>query len=311
METFALIGMWLVFALLLIYTVIAWLNRGLENYTSAIRKTWYVIFIFGSLVFISDNPSLLFTNWNNYLIVLFIFVIVDSLVFLNLYVSTLGGHQLESVKVQVGVTQEELEENNRKTGHIPDILTAFDFPINTLDKDEYIFHLGEILNKYAQRENLVIDLLPYETKEEKESILEGLGRNKKRAERFLSQQNSILLEKDHLGLYPYHILKRFYVVQVQTANEGNKISKIDGLVINTLIITFSLAVSEYLNDSVEVMSENVSGFTGNKKVIDKPTKRATATIPQITESSHSTRMREKNRRIVSTLKKEHQEKFRF
>lgn len=269
-----------------------------------------MIFIFGSLVFISDNPSLLFTNWNNYLIVLFIFVIIDSLVFLNLYVSTLGGHQLESVKVQVGVTQEELEENNRKTGHIPDILTSFNFPINTLDTDEYIFQLGEILNKYAQRENLVIDLLPYETEEEKESIFEGLGRNKKRAERFLSQQHSILLEKDHLGLYPYHILKRFYVVQVQTVNEGNKISKIDGLVINTLIITFSLTVNAYHNDSVEVMS-NPEKVTGNKKVIDKPTKRATATIPQITESSHSIRMREKNRRIVSTLKKEHRKKFRF
>lgn len=186
----------------------------------------------------------MFTDWKDYLIILVVFIIIDSLLFLELHFTKLGGQELKSAKVQVGVTQEVLDSAERKTGLVPSILISFEFMSYNKDKEEYIFQLAELLKRYATAENLMIDLLPYGTKEEQEEILDNLGRSKNRAKRFLSQQSSLTLPKDNLALYPFRLLDYNYVVQIQTIGEDDKVTKVDGTAITTLIVAYNLTVNE-------------------------------------------------------------------
>lgn len=246
------IGVWAVFISLCVYVFLSGKGGKLEDYTGLVRKYWYLILIFGFLVFITKNgPATLFTDWKNYLIVLVVFIVIDSLVFLELHFTKLGGQELKRVKVQVGITQEELDSVERKFGLIPIVLTNFEFMLYNLDKDFYITQLEEFLNGYAAEENLTIDLLPYGTDDEKERVLHDLGKSRDRAKRFLMQQRSIDLERETLTLYPFTIYDYDYVVQIQSKDEDNKITEVDGTVITTLIMTYDLTVSKNNNKGGE------------------------------------------------------------
>lgn len=61
------------------------------------------------------------------------------------------------------------------------------------------------------------------------------------------------------------------------------------------------------------MSERIkSKKTGVEvEVKDKPTKRATVTIPIITDSNSAIRLRKKNRKIVESLKNNNKKMFTF
>lgn len=224
----------------------------LEDYTGVVRKYWYLILILGFLVFITKNDiGTLFTHWKAYLIVLVVFIIIDSLLFLELHFTKIGGQELKSAKVQVGVTQVELESVERKVGLIPVVLTKFEFLLYTLDRELYVSQLEGFLNNYASEEGLIIDLLPYQTEDEKSRVLDNLGRSQDRAKRFLMQNRSINLEKETLVLYPFRLYDHDYVVQIQTKNADSKVTDIDGTVITTLIMTYDLTVVKSNKESGE------------------------------------------------------------
>ncbi|SDZ68229.1 Toxin SpoIISA, type II toxin-antitoxin system [Evansella caseinilytica] len=176
------------------------------------------------------------------LILLIVFVIIDSLFFLNLYISKLGGQELQSTITQVGVTQKELDATRRKMAHVPQILICFNFPLYNVSKDAYIDNMERLLKEYAQKESLVIDLIPFGTKKEREAFLDTMGTNKDKVRRFLRHKNSFTSSKDNLALYPFEILDYPYVVQVQTTDDKLKITEDDGNAITTLIIAYCLAI---------------------------------------------------------------------
>jgi len=249
LEHVVMVGIWLIFILLCVYTFLSWKNEEFEKHTSTIRKSWYLIFVLGCLIFLTKEPATIFTDWKNYVIVLVAFIVIDSLLFLNLYVSKLGGQELNSAKFQVGVTQEQLDAAIIKTNHIPNILISFDFPIYNVDKEEYLYQLEQLLKRYGSLENLIIDVIPYGTTEEQEYLLENMGNLRNKVKRFLSQQNSLTSAKDQLALYPFTILDYPYVVQVQTIGENDRVTEVDGNAITTLIIAYNLAVNENINES--------------------------------------------------------------
>lgn len=101
-----IVGIWIVFALLCLYVYFSGKEGRLEDYTGVVGKYWYLILILGFLVFITKNDiGTLFTHWKAYLIVLVVFIIIDSLLFLELHFTKIGGQALKSAKVQVGVTE--------------------------------------------------------------------------------------------------------------------------------------------------------------------------------------------------------------
>lgn len=251
MESFVIAGIWIIFIFLCIYTFLSWKNEEFDKHTSTIRKLWYLIFVLGCLIFLTKEPTTIFTDWNNYLVVLVAFIVIDSLLFLNLYVSKLGGQELNSAKFQVGITQEQLDAAITKTNHVPNILISFEFPMYNVDKVDYIYQLEQLLKRYGFQENLVIDIIPYGTPEEQEYLLENMGNLRNKVKRFLSQQNSLTSSKDNVALYPFTILDYPYVVQVQTIGENDRVTEIDGNAITTLVIAYNLAVNENIKESGE------------------------------------------------------------
>nr|WP_180994142.1 type II toxin-antitoxin system SpoIISA family toxin [Bacillus sp. Marseille-P3661] len=138
MEVFIIIGLWFVFALLALYTFLSWKNPDIVKERDTIRKTWYLIFVLGCLIYLSNEPNSLFTDLKNYLIVLVSFISVDSLVFFNLYFSKLGGHELKMTEKQIDATQRYLDLTNNKIGNMQIVLNTYEYPSYTRSKEEYV-----------------------------------------------------------------------------------------------------------------------------------------------------------------------------
>lgn len=252
MSLFFIIGTWFVFILLCFFVFISGSEGKLDVYTNVFRKIWYLIFIFGFLVYITKNGvDLLFYDWEKFLIILVVFIVIDALLFLELHFIKLGGQELKSARVQVGVTQEELDAAERKAERVANILISFEFIMYNLDNKKYITQLERLLSRYAKEENLVVDLLPFETIMEQEKVLANLAKERSKVSNFLSKHNSISLRSDSLALYPFKLLNYGYVVRLQTLDDDDKITKVDGTVITTLIVAYNLTVNDNTRESGE------------------------------------------------------------
>lgn len=257
MLTFFRIIIWVIFLLLCVYVYLSSTKNDFDDkYTYSIRKFWYLIYILGSLVMLTNNPETLFTHWERYLIALVVFIVIDSLLFLNLYVSKLGGQELQKTKKQIGVTQEKYDEAIQKSNNIPKTLHSFDFPMYNSNEEEYIYHLERLLKVYGDSENLIIDLIPYRNSNEQEELLEVMGKLKDKVKRILKYEKAFISSKDNLALYQFNILEESYIVQVQTEKDEDIIMEIDGNAITTMVIAYTLTVDIETKESGEVYDNN-------------------------------------------------------
>lgn len=64
---------------------VAFRSEG-QRKMSAIRKTWYLLFVLGAMVYWTYEPTSLFTHWERYLIVAVSFALIDAFIFLSAYV---------------------------------------------------------------------------------------------------------------------------------------------------------------------------------------------------------------------------------
>lgn len=238
--------MWVVFLLLMVYTYLSWKKEEMVKNRDTIRKVWYLIFVFGCLVYLSKEPHSLFSDWKSYLTALVGFIVIDSLVFLNLYFAKIGGHELKITEKQVDATQWYLDLTNNKVANMEKVLNTYEYPSYTRSKDEYIKELDKFFNKYAELEFLNVDVLPYRTEEEKEIVLNGTPKAK--VERLLNHRDTFYSSKDSLMLMPLWVLNEDYVAKVTTLREDVEINDIDTNVINMLLIVYTLAV-KVNNDS--------------------------------------------------------------
>lgn len=202
----------------------------------------------GCLIYISKHPNSLFTSWINFLIIFVAFIIVDSMVFLNLYFSKLGGHELQQTEQAVSLTQESLDETKRKMANMSTVLNSYAFPEYNESEEEYIQDFEDLLNTYAFKESLTIDLLPYQTEEERDLVLEDT--QKKKVKRVLNLRRTFYNPKDSLMLHPLEIIGKDYVAKVTTQAE-NKVTEVDAQVINIFLVVYSLTVKDISNQGGE------------------------------------------------------------
>jgi len=244
LKIFFIYATWVVFALLVAYTYLSWKKPLLvEKHNRTARKAWYLIFVMGCLVYISKHPNSLFTDWKNYLVLFVAFIIVDSMVFLNLYFSKLGGNELQTEQA-VSETQESLDETKRKMENMSTVLNSYAFPEYNDTEEEYIQDFEDLLNMYAASESLVVDLLPFQTNEEQEAVLEDTP--KKKVSRLLKLRRTFYDSKDNLMLHPLVIIGKDYVAKVTTQG-NNKVTDVDAQVINILLVVYSLTVKDRIN----------------------------------------------------------------
>jgi stage II sporulation protein SA len=235
-----ILGSWVVFILLIIYTVLSGLDKEIIKDTDTIRKVWYLFFLFGCLVYMTFNPSSLFVEWKNYLITLIGFVIIDSLLFLNLYFSKFGGHELNSTKKQIDITEMHLDLTKYKIYNMEKVLNLYDYPSYTSNRDEYVQELENFFNEYAKLEQLYVDLLPYNTNAERDFINKEVPRAK--VERKLKLRETYYSPNDKYMVVPLWILEEDYVAKVSTLSEDVKVYDIDVNVINMMLMVYILAI---------------------------------------------------------------------
>ncbi|GGH87941.1 stage II sporulation protein SA [Pullulanibacillus pueri] len=246
METFFIIAMWLVFILLALYILFSWIRPNwIKNHNSTLRKTWYLLFILGCLIYISAEPQSVFSHWEEFLTIFIAFIIVDSMVFLNLYFSKIGGQQLDRTEQAVSLTQESLDETKRKMEMMSNVLNSFAFPEYNESEEEYVQDFEDFLNQYAAEESLVIDLLPYTTDEEQSQALEGTP--EKKVQRLLQLRRTFYDSKDKLMLHPVRLYEKEYVARV-TGLDQIKVTDVDAQVINIFLVVYSLIVKSKDNE---------------------------------------------------------------
>ncbi|GAA0435547.1 hypothetical protein GCM10008983_10210 [Lentibacillus halophilus] len=248
MENFFIVGMWIIFFLLTCYIFIYWINREAVKDKDTIRKTWYLLYFFGVLVYLTAHPSSLFASWQNYLVVLIGFIVVDSLIFLSLYVSKLGGNELQVPEEQIERTENYWISASRKVENMEHVLNSYEYLRYTRNEEEYISELDNFLNNYGKKEWLSVDVLPYYTEEHKDELLDSIQRPKSKVARVLDIGQTYFSTKDKLMLLPLFVLGQNYIAKVTTTIEDVEIQDIDGNIINMLLMTHVLAVEESYSD---------------------------------------------------------------
>lgn len=87
MVLFFQIMVWCIVAGLGLYVYATWrFEAKVKEKMSAIRKTWYLLFVLGAMVYWTYEPTSLFTHWERYLIVAVSFALIDAFIFLSAYV---------------------------------------------------------------------------------------------------------------------------------------------------------------------------------------------------------------------------------
>lgn len=174
MLLFFKIAVWMIVACLGFYVFSVWRwEKRVKERIFAIRKTWYIIYLLGAVIYWTKEPASIFTDWLNYLIVAIIFALVDAFVFLGSYLKRVGNNELATD------TRELLEENNDLLNSYMNKLKSFQYllknePIDIYygDKEAYIAGIEKLLADYAEKVDMKAALCRYTTQEEKEYLLE-------------------------------------------------------------------------------------------------------------------------------------------
>lgn len=232
---------WLIFICLVVYVWLSWkYEKKVEDKRDVIRKTWYSIFLFGALIYWSFYPNSIFTGWKNYLIVAVIFALVDAFVFLGMYVLKIGNHELATATKQVEITDAMVVEYQEQVKTLTEILKE-GLPGSYNNKEEYISSLKVVLEKYANREEMELEILPFVTDAEKEEVFNGLKHlNKALVKSKMERDETFYKEK--LAFHPITLLFEPYVIKL--SSKKVEISEINISIIGLLILTFDLAIKE-------------------------------------------------------------------
>lgn len=89
MLLFFQIMVWTMAAALILYVYASWRYEAkVKEKMFAIRKTWYLLFVLGSMVYWTYDPESLFAAWRQYLIVAVCFALIDAFIFLSAYIKS-------------------------------------------------------------------------------------------------------------------------------------------------------------------------------------------------------------------------------
>lgn len=171
MELFFKVTVWICLTLIVFYVFLYHKNHEkLIEWNMFFRKTWYIIYFLGAIIYWNSNTTSIFEKPENYAIVLGVFIAVDALIFLNLYVKKAGIFELDSM---VNLNQKNItliKKNLSLARKVLDFLCEKEININNTD---YISELKQLLKQFAYNEDLEVELLPFETDKEKRSSLEN------------------------------------------------------------------------------------------------------------------------------------------
>jgi len=232
------VAVWIIVACLGFYVISVWLwEKKVKERMPVIRKTWYIIYVLGAVVYWTNKPDSIFTDWQNYLIVAVIFALVDAFVFLGSYLKRVGNNELATD------TRELLEENSDLLNSHMNKLKSFQYllknePIEIYygNKEAYLAGIEKLLADFAEKVDMKISLCKYTTEEEKDYLLEHYT-DKALIHSRLDRREVYYDAEEKLALIPFSILEDDYVIKLTS---DQFVTEFDYLLFTSLISIYDL-----------------------------------------------------------------------
>lgn len=236
MELFFKIFVWVCFGGLVLYTFFYGRDaEKMDKKVFLIRKIWYLLYVLGALIYWTSDVNSIFTDWKNYLIVVALFVSVDAFIFLNLYLRKAGNYEMDRLTQTVSQNDTFIEENLTMAKNMLDFLNTEGIVGYYDTKEDYLLGLGEVLNQYASKEDMTVEMLPFTTDIEKQQIL-NLYPNKGSIGSKLDRGETVYKEK-----YALQLINSFegenYLLKISGKRE---ITEMDCTLLGILIIMYEL-----------------------------------------------------------------------
>ncbi|WP_340640515.1 type II toxin-antitoxin system SpoIISA family toxin [Bacillus atrophaeus] len=240
MLLFFQIMVWCIMAALGLYVYAVWrFEAKVKEKMFAIRKTWYLIFVIGAMVYWTYDPSSLFREWTNYLIVAVSFALIDAFIFLSAYVKKLAGNELETD------TREILEENNEMLHVYLDKLKTYQYllknePIHVYygNIEAYAEGIDKLLKTYADKMNLTASLCEYSTQLEKDRLTEHMD-DAFEVQSRLDRKDVYYDLHGKLALIPFTVQTRSYVIKLAS---DSIVTEFDYLLFTSLTSIYDLVL---------------------------------------------------------------------
>ncbi|MFD1606106.1 type II toxin-antitoxin system SpoIISA family toxin [Oceanobacillus luteolus] len=143
------------------------------------------------------------------------FFLIDSFIFLNLYITKFGGNELKEhpeAEEAIAETQELLNQARAKVDNLTDVLHEHKFISYTEVEISYIQKFEELLQEYSSLENLMIDIIPYSTDEEMKEVEKGVSQ-KFKMRRWLNRDLTYFHPNENFFLHPLYIYDKKYVIK--------------------------------------------------------------------------------------------------
>lgn len=243
MLMFFRVFVWVIFTALLAYVFLSWRNKeAVSKKIEVIRKTWYLIFILGALIFWTVHPMSIFDSWKNYIIVAVIIVLIDMFVFLSMYISKVGDHELTAATKAVAENDKVLTDNREKIKNMFSLLKKEGIPEYYQTNQEYLDYLSILLQAYVEKDGMSVHILPFKTDQDKQLALSGLNDlNTSAIRATLEREDTYYNDEEKMALNPVSILTDPYIIKVKSRSF---VSEVDCLLIALLIMVFDMVIKQ-------------------------------------------------------------------
>ncbi|WP_442637845.1 type II toxin-antitoxin system SpoIISA family toxin [Rossellomorea marisflavi] len=205
-----------------------------------IRKIWYLIYLVGAAVYWTYNPFSIFDDWLNYLIVLTIFMGIDAIVFLNLYITKAGSYEVGVLSKTISKNDDYIENNMSLVSNMIHFLNVEGIEVYSGSKEAYIRGLNKVLYSFASREDMKAEIVPFMSMRDKKKSLEGFV-NETSSIAKLERNETIYSQDEKTALHPTRIMEEYYVLRV-TANR--KVIETDCHIISLLVYVYDYAMPD-------------------------------------------------------------------
>ncbi|AZB42727.1 stage II sporulation protein SA [Bacillus sp. FJAT-42376] len=229
---------WLVIFMLVFYGVSHWIwEEKVKKASESIRKTWYLLYLLGAVIFWTIHPDSLFTEWKNYLIVFTVFILVDAFLFLGMYIKKLGVNELERHTEVLEENARLVQENNHRLKTFASLLQNVSINLYQGGLTEYMLGLNELIDSFAKKNDLSSSFHSFDTDEEKEQLL-GVIERKGSIRSALERNEIVYRPEEKSALIPIEIQSVTFVLKIKAS--ADEINEADCLLFLSLIHMYDI-----------------------------------------------------------------------
>ncbi|MGD6818348.1 type II toxin-antitoxin system SpoIISA family toxin [Metabacillus sp. 113a] len=229
---------WIVLLLLLFYGAAHWIwEERVKKASESIRKTWYLLYLIGAVIYWTFFPVSLFTDWKNYLIVFAVFILIDAFVFLSMYIKKLGANELERHTKVLEENARLVQENNHRLKTFAGLLQNTSINLYQGGLPEYMQGLNELIQSFADKSDMTASFHPFDTDEEKEQLL-GVIERRGSVRSALDRDEIFYQPEIKNALIPIEIQGVTFVLKIRAA--ADEVNESDCLLFLSLIHMYDI-----------------------------------------------------------------------